>query len=122
MREEITQRTQAIFPCLFYKDARAAIEWLSTAFGFELVAVYPDDGETVAHAELRYRGGVVMLGSVGGHEEHVVGGRARRLRVAGVHGQGSRGQHVELRHLRAVTFSLGKWRRPAAEGSAGDHR
>src|ERR1700737_2756849 len=70
MREEITQRTQAIFPCLFYKDARAAIEWLSTAFGFEPVAVYPDDGETVAHAELRYRGGVVMLGSVDGHEEH----------------------------------------------------
>lgn len=67
MPEETKQGTQVIFPCLFYKDARAAIEWLNTAFGFEPVAVYPPEGETVAHAELRYRGGMVMLGSVDGH-------------------------------------------------------
>jgi uncharacterized glyoxalase superfamily protein PhnB len=67
MPEQTEQRTQVIFPCLFYKDARAAIEWLNRAFGFEATAVYPEEGEIVAHAELRYRGGHVMLGSVDGH-------------------------------------------------------
>jgi uncharacterized glyoxalase superfamily protein PhnB len=70
MPDETKPGRQIIFPALFYKDARAAIEWLNEAFGFEPIAVYPEEGELVAHAELRYRGGVVMLGSADGHEEH----------------------------------------------------
>jgi uncharacterized glyoxalase superfamily protein PhnB len=53
----------AVYPFLRYADARAAVDWLCDAFGFERHAVFdgPDGG--VAHAELRLGSGVVMLGS-----------------------------------------------------------
>ncbi len=55
--------TQTIFPSLRYRDARAAIEWLGRAFGFEQHEVHAD-GDLIAHAQLSYRGNLVMLGSV----------------------------------------------------------
>jgi uncharacterized glyoxalase superfamily protein PhnB len=54
----------SIIPCLRYRDAHAMIEWLCRAFGFEKQAVYDDDQGGVAHAQLTYGGGMVMLGSV----------------------------------------------------------
>jgi uncharacterized glyoxalase superfamily protein PhnB len=57
-----------IWPCLAYRDASAAIEFLVEAFGFDLRAVYARDGEPsiVEHAELRWPlGGGVMLGTAG---------------------------------------------------------
>ncbi len=54
-----------LIPCLRYRDAPAAIEWLCRAFGFERHAVY-QDGDTVHHAELVYGRGMIMLGSAGG--------------------------------------------------------
>jgi uncharacterized glyoxalase superfamily protein PhnB len=53
----------SLFPCLSYRDAPAAIEWLCAAFGFEKHAVYPGPDGTIAHAELRLGNGMVMLGS-----------------------------------------------------------
>jgi len=53
-----------LMPSLRYKDARAAIAWLEGVFGFERHAVYDGPGDTVAHAELRFGTGMVMLGSV----------------------------------------------------------
>jgi uncharacterized glyoxalase superfamily protein PhnB len=61
----------AVWPCLAYRDAPAAIEFLSTAFGFEARAVYTRDGDPsiVEHAELRWPlGGGVMFGSAGKDE------------------------------------------------------
>ncbi|WP_202842918.1 VOC family protein [Luteimonas saliphila] len=55
--------TSTIIPCLRYRDAPAAIEWLCGAFDFEKRAVYAD-GDTVHHAELTFGNGMVMLGSV----------------------------------------------------------
>jgi len=52
----------AIIPCLRYRDAVAAIDWLCAAFGFQRHAVYLD-GDIVRHAQLTYGGGMVMLGS-----------------------------------------------------------
>lgn len=55
---------QTFFPGVQYEDARAAIEWLGRAFGFEEQTLVPGEGERdVAHAELRFGGGIVMLGS-----------------------------------------------------------
>ena len=51
-----------VFPTLKYDDAHAAIEFLTTALGFEKHAVYEDDDGKVAHAELRHGDGMVMLG------------------------------------------------------------
>ena len=53
-----------IIPCLRYRDAHAAIDWLCKAFGFHKQAVYDDDNGGVAHAQLTYGSGMLMLGSV----------------------------------------------------------
>jgi uncharacterized glyoxalase superfamily protein PhnB len=55
--------TCTVIPALRYKDAPAAIEWLCRAFGFEKQAVYPNPDGTIAHAQLTFGNGMVMLGT-----------------------------------------------------------
>jgi uncharacterized glyoxalase superfamily protein PhnB len=52
-----------IYPCLGYRDAKAAIRWLCEAFGFEERMVHPGEDREVAHAELSLGPGIIMLGS-----------------------------------------------------------
>ncbi len=56
--------TSTIIPCLRYRDVRAAIVWLCEAFGFEKNAVYEDANGAVAHAQLTFGNGMIMLGEV----------------------------------------------------------
>ena len=53
-----------LYPGLSYRDAQAAIGWLERAFGFEELLVVPGTAGGVAHAELRFGNGVLMLGSL----------------------------------------------------------
>ena len=53
----------SIIPTLRYQDAAAAIEWLCQAFGFEKHLVVPDDEGGIAHAQLVFGNGMIMLGS-----------------------------------------------------------
>jgi uncharacterized glyoxalase superfamily protein PhnB len=53
-----------VISCLRYRDAPSAIEWLCRAFGFEKHLVVPGEGGTIAHAELSFGNGMIMLGSV----------------------------------------------------------
>jgi uncharacterized glyoxalase superfamily protein PhnB len=53
-----------VVPCLKYRDAPAAIEWLCLTFGFAKHAVHLNDDGTVAHAQLTFGNGMVMLSSV----------------------------------------------------------
>jgi uncharacterized glyoxalase superfamily protein PhnB len=53
----------AIVPALSYKDARAALDWLQKAFGFEIEMVIEDEDRNPVHSELRYADGLVMVGS-----------------------------------------------------------
>jgi uncharacterized glyoxalase superfamily protein PhnB len=53
-----------VIPCLRYRDAPAAIEWLCRAFGFEKQLVVPNQDGTIAHAQLSFGNGMIMLGSV----------------------------------------------------------
>jgi uncharacterized glyoxalase superfamily protein PhnB len=55
---------QTIFPILRYTDARAAIRWLCTTFGFVEVFSVPETGPLVRHARLRLGTSVIMVGSV----------------------------------------------------------
>jgi len=63
MSETTTTSTQTFYPGLRYTEAQRAIAWLETAFGFEQTECYVADDGSVAHAQLRFHGGVVMLGS-----------------------------------------------------------
>src|SRR6266571_3067865 len=54
-----------IYPFMGYRDARAAIEWLCRAFGFDKHAIYDGQDGRVAHAELTLgQDAIVMLGSI----------------------------------------------------------
>jgi uncharacterized glyoxalase superfamily protein PhnB len=56
--------TATVIPCLRYRNASAAIDWLCATFGFERQLVVPGEGGTIVHAQLRFGNGMIMLGSV----------------------------------------------------------
>ena len=61
----IPKNTRAsVIPCMRYRDAPAAIDWLCTNFGFEKQLVVPNEDGTIAHAQLSYGNGMIMLGSI----------------------------------------------------------
>jgi uncharacterized glyoxalase superfamily protein PhnB len=66
---------QTIFPILRYRDARAAIRWLSDAFGFQEIFSVPETGEFVRHAQLGLGDNLIMLGSVRDDESGVTSPR-----------------------------------------------
>jgi uncharacterized glyoxalase superfamily protein PhnB len=58
-------------PCLRYRNAHAAIEWLCRNLGFEKHLVVDGEGDQVAHAQLALGAGMVMIGSAGdAHSEY----------------------------------------------------
>ncbi len=63
MTENAKSTRTTVIATLRYRDAPAAIEWLCRAFGFEKHAVYPEDDGTIAHAQLVFGNGMIMLGS-----------------------------------------------------------
>ena len=52
-------------PCLRYRDAARAIDWLCAVFGFTPHLVVPGKDGTIAHAQLSHGNGngMIMLGS-----------------------------------------------------------
>jgi len=61
----LAKNTKAtIIPVLRYRDAPAAIEWLCKVFGFEKHLVVPHQDGSVAHAQLSFGNGMIMLASV----------------------------------------------------------
>ncbi len=57
-----------IIPSLRYRSAPAAIEWLCRVFGLGKNLVVPDDSGGIAHAQLSFGDGMMMLGSVRDNE------------------------------------------------------
>ena len=51
-----------LFPALRYRDADAALAFLTSTFGFAEKDVYRGEDGSVAHAELRLGAGIIMLG------------------------------------------------------------
>jgi uncharacterized glyoxalase superfamily protein PhnB len=58
-----------IYASMRYRDAPSAIDWLERAFGFVRHVAYDNPDGTVAHAEMRYGAGLVMLGSWRGEDD-----------------------------------------------------
>ncbi|MEO7916446.1 MAG: VOC family protein [Dokdonella sp.] len=61
---EPASTTSTIIPGLRYRDAHAAIEWLCNAFGFHKHAIHEDGKGGIAHAQLTFGNGMVMVGSL----------------------------------------------------------
>ena len=55
--------TATVIPTLRYRDAPAAIAWLCEAFGFGKHLVVPGENGTIAHAQLVFGNGMIMLSS-----------------------------------------------------------
>jgi len=68
------QSIASVIPSLRYRDAAKAIDWLCDAFGFERHLVVPGDDGGIAHAQLRFGNGMLMLGAGDGS-----GGAAERI-------------------------------------------
>jgi uncharacterized glyoxalase superfamily protein PhnB len=65
MMTTLAKKTRAnVIPCLRYRNAPAAIEWLCRTFGFEKQLVVPNPDGSIAHAQLSFGNGMIMLGSV----------------------------------------------------------
>ena len=52
-----------VIPTMRYRDAGRMIDWLCGAFGFERRMVIDDGSGGIAHAELTFGDGMIMLGS-----------------------------------------------------------
>jgi uncharacterized glyoxalase superfamily protein PhnB len=50
---------------IYYLDPAAAIDWLCTAFGFELRLKVEGEGGRIEHSELTYGDGLIMVGTAG---------------------------------------------------------
>ena len=63
MTQESTAAKSTLIATMRYDDAGAMIEWLGRAFGFERHFVVPGDNGTIAHAQLVFGSGMIMLGT-----------------------------------------------------------
>lgn len=63
MAHHAKHTVSTVVTCLRYHDAPAMIDWLCRAFGFERHLVVPGPENTIAHAQLTFGNGMVMLGS-----------------------------------------------------------
>ena len=63
MPDNDSNTATTVIPTMRYNDAAAAIEWLCEAFGFEKHLVVPGENGTIAHAQLVFGNGMIMLGS-----------------------------------------------------------
>jgi uncharacterized glyoxalase superfamily protein PhnB len=68
-----------------YDDARAAIDWLCNVFGFELRLLVESGDGKVAHSELVYGDGVIMIAQAGSRPQYIspkqAGGTTAQLMV-----------------------------------------
>ena len=46
-----------------YRDAKAALDWLERAFGFEPAMIISDQEGNLAHSEMRLGDGLIMIGN-----------------------------------------------------------
>ena len=61
----MTQKStgQTAYSTMYYRDAPAAMAWLQKAFGFEQQFVVPGPDGRITHAQLSFRGALIMMGS-----------------------------------------------------------
>tara|TARA_R110002020_G_scaffold184954_2_gene382386 strand:- start:175 stop:597 length:423 start_codon:yes stop_codon:yes gene_type:complete len=53
-----------LVPCLRYRDARAAIDWLVNVLGFAVQVQFPGEDNRIEHAQLTLGEGMIMVSSI----------------------------------------------------------
>jgi uncharacterized glyoxalase superfamily protein PhnB len=53
-----------VIPGLYYRNAKAMIDWLCETFGFEKQLVVAGSNDVVMHSQLTFGNGMIMVGSV----------------------------------------------------------
>lgn len=84
----------AIVPALFYRDPKAALMFLETAFGFELELLLEDEQGNLQHSQMSYGGGLIMVGTE--WSEH-------HQSPASLNGRNTQTTHIYLRETTADT-------------------
>lgn len=84
---------RVLTPTAFYRDPRAALDWLEKAFGFEIAVLLTDDAGRVGHAEMSFRGANI---GIGGEWQGPQLGGARMRSPASLEGAGSQFVWVEI--------------------------
>lgn len=67
-----------ISSALYYRDAPKMIDWLCEAFGFEVRLKVPHEDGGIAHSELTYGDGVIMVGQERNDPRHLQWGVPNR--------------------------------------------
>lgn len=80
-------RKPTLTSAIIYRDAKAAMEWLEKAFGFELAMLVTDDKGEIGHCEMRLGDGLIYVG----YEWH-----DKAKSPAGLDGVNTQGVHVQL--------------------------
>ena len=63
MSDSAKHTVATVIPTLRYQDAADAIQWLCNAFGFRPHLVVPGEDDEIAHAQLVFGNGMIMLAS-----------------------------------------------------------
>jgi len=58
-----TPSRPSLSSALCYRDPKAALKWLETAFGFETAMVITDAEGNLGHSEMRFGNGIIMVGN-----------------------------------------------------------
>src|SRR5580658_1638584 len=81
-------------PCVFYRDPKAALQWLERVFGFETTMLVTDDAGNVGHAEMGFGDGRINVGAEWGAAELI--GPAKMRSPASLDGQGTQFIRIAL--------------------------
>lgn len=91
----------AVVSALSYKDAMAAFEWLQTAFGFEPAMLITDADGKLAHSEMTFGDGWIMVGSEWS-DDHRSPANLGGKNTQSVHVQMTTGIDAHCEHARAA--------------------
>ena len=59
-----------VVPCIRYRDAPRAVDWLCSVFGFKPHLIVPGENGTILHGQLSLGNGMLMLGSLSNGGEY----------------------------------------------------
>ena len=113
------------YPIVSYRDAQAALDWLQQAFGFEKLFATPGADGAIAHAELSFGSGVLMLNTASAAGAQAEDWRdatesvyvavedpdahCARARAAGAESRGARGDGLRLARVLGASLEGRHW-------------